>query len=994
MKTKATAELVLSPIGADTRANAGAHGAFVRGHCKYLIALFCLVHVTLRLGAAVLPGSIDSEFQPDVDAEPYVGVTAIARDNSGRLIVAANRKLQRLLPEGSRDLTFPVIETDGNIRVITQLSDGRAFVGGDFSTIAGVQRDGIARLQPDGTIDTTFAVAPAAGRRDVLTIAVQASGYVLVGGNFNAWDGTQVPNITRLKADGEHEPQFATNITPAFSMIVSNTVTTGSATNDGDWIFTGSGTTVSGQTVSGTMSRIDVLPDGNLLIVGVIAGEFSSDGALIRRLPLRPNWAHLSDGTFLVANSEWIAGQLAYVHLRKVRADGSLDPDWRLRHACDGDVHVIAIEPDGKIILGGSFSVLGGQRHQNLARLNPDGSIDSEFVSEIRTSESGWADPVGLPGLSRPFTAVHDLIVLPGNRLLVSGFFSNSVSGQLPGLARVIVGDMPDSGPVIVESIDPAQTVEGSNLLLGFTLRGTPPLKVTWTRDELPVEGATDPVLHFSPALISDSGVYRLHVSNALGQVTSPPLGLVVDIGPTHPGSVDYGFRAPALMPRDEESFTWTSRATAVGGATLAGEKVYIYADSRRFGGVDGHRTINAARLNRDGSVDREFVMLRNSDLAARLRMVRELIPLRDGRVLASLDLSYIPNTPDGDPHQLIALLPDGSVDPGFRLGLRLHSRVLSRIGPVAEVAGGKILVAGEFAVEGRVTPARMGRVEADGRPDESYVPPDPALIPRFILPAPDGHFTVVFEDGAVGNEGLHVLGHLGPDGTMETLVPVALPFRASLRRAAMNGQGGILLAPARQLAPEAGAPLIVRILPDGMVDPDFNVRLDPDVPASAEVLAIAIQSNGSILLSVPNAGFIPDIEAAPRTLLRLWPDGVQDPEFRIVPLRGAITSILITPAQQITIAGFFTEFTGPLLRGLARLHAFDERRLYNARIEGGSFEATLHTRPARRYVIESSPQAAGGPWDVIGTVIGDGSETEIRDGYHDQCFYRARIDK
>ena len=76
---------------------------------------------------------------------------------------------------------------NGVIRVIVVQPDGKILLGGDFTTLspnggAPVTRNRIARLNPDGTLDTAFnpnASGP------VLTIAVQADGKILAGGEFN-----------------------------------------------------------------------------------------------------------------------------------------------------------------------------------------------------------------------------------------------------------------------------------------------------------------------------------------------------------------------------------------------------------------------------------------------------------------------------------------------------------------------------------------------------------------------------------------------------------------------------------------------------------------------------------------------------------------------------------------------------------------------------------------------------------------------------------------
>src|SRR5262249_32304557 len=41
-----------------------------------------------------------------------------------------------------------------------------------------------------------------------------------------------------------------------------------------------------------------------------------------------------------------------------------------------GYVSTIALQADGKVVVGGLFSMVGGQPRTNLARVHPDGSLD------------------------------------------------------------------------------------------------------------------------------------------------------------------------------------------------------------------------------------------------------------------------------------------------------------------------------------------------------------------------------------------------------------------------------------------------------------------------------------------------------------------------------------------------------------------------------------------------------------------------------------------
>ena len=68
------------------------------------------------------------------------------------------------------------------VRTIVVQPDGKILIGGDFTTVGGVARNRIARLNPDGTLDTAFN--PNANS-NIISIALQSDGKILVGGSFS-----------------------------------------------------------------------------------------------------------------------------------------------------------------------------------------------------------------------------------------------------------------------------------------------------------------------------------------------------------------------------------------------------------------------------------------------------------------------------------------------------------------------------------------------------------------------------------------------------------------------------------------------------------------------------------------------------------------------------------------------------------------------------------------------------------------------------------------
>src|SRR6266498_1887140 len=69
-----------------------------------------------------------------------------------------------------------------------------------------------------------------------------------------------------------------------------------------------------------------------------------------------------------------------------------------------GGVYALAVQTDGRILIGGAFTTIGGQTRSNLARVTSTGSLDPTF------------NPVAKG-------AVYCLSVQPDNKILIGGSF-------------------------------------------------------------------------------------------------------------------------------------------------------------------------------------------------------------------------------------------------------------------------------------------------------------------------------------------------------------------------------------------------------------------------------------------------------------------------------------------------------------------------------------------------------------------------------------------
>jgi uncharacterized delta-60 repeat protein len=77
----------------------------------------------------------------------------------------------------------------------------------------------------------------------------------------------------------------------------------------------------------------------------------------------------------------------------------------------NADVTTLTVQSDGKIVIGGYFTSVGGQARSGVARLNSDGTLDTTFVD---------------PNVS---STVWSIILQSDGKILIGGFFT-SVGGQ------------------------------------------------------------------------------------------------------------------------------------------------------------------------------------------------------------------------------------------------------------------------------------------------------------------------------------------------------------------------------------------------------------------------------------------------------------------------------------------------------------------------------------------------------------------------------------
>ncbi|TRW22311.1 T9SS type A sorting domain-containing protein [Flavobacterium zepuense] len=315
--------------------------------------------------------------------------------------------------DGTWDSTFN-IGTGANAPVngIDALPDGKILIAGQFAQYNGQTVNGLARLTANGDLDTSFT-SPATPQLIYKTL-IEEDGSIMYA---TIYPGSI---LRRLDPDGFLDDSFIPPVFPGLSEIVS-------ISKQGNKYI-----------VSGAFQVNVNSPEPLSCIVRLNAnGSLDETFAPVRLYAANTPFAHtrvLPDGKIIAVGKFEYYGETAVANLIRLNADGTLDDTFDAGTGIMGQPMSVAIQPDGKIIVGGLFASVNGFDRNMIVRINADGSVDDSFV----------------PPTGDTVTAL-DLIIQPDGKIIAGGNFHDS---------EVIFGEDDDSVPVYIKRFNANGTLD------------------------------------------------------------------------------------------------------------------------------------------------------------------------------------------------------------------------------------------------------------------------------------------------------------------------------------------------------------------------------------------------------------------------------------------------------------------------------------------------------------------------------------------------------
>jgi len=376
---------------------------------RNLVLFFNILFSTMLFSQA---GSLDNSFIPQTNN--YTDIRCFTIQTNKKIVIGSNsyigqpipvKAIARLNPDGSIDSTFNVPNIFNNFSTfsIAEQSDGKIIVGG-WDNNSG-EKNYVSRLNPDGSIDSSFDIG--SGANDIVrSVVIQPDGKIIVAGDFTSFNGYFANYIIRLNPNGSIDNSFVPQFGP------NNKINSCTVLKNGKIIISGIFNMYDNITRN-YLARLNV--DGRL--------DTSFNPQITINDFIRSNVAEDLNGN-IIFGAYFSYNGISKQRIVRMKNDGTLDSTFNLDNETDSPTYSISLQSNQKILVGGDFSQFNGLPRKSFARLNSDGSLDTSF--NVGTGAN---------------STVSSIVSTSDDATFISGGFSTYNGTDISRIAKILTAE-------------------------------------------------------------------------------------------------------------------------------------------------------------------------------------------------------------------------------------------------------------------------------------------------------------------------------------------------------------------------------------------------------------------------------------------------------------------------------------------------------------------------------------------------------------------------
>lgn len=634
------------------------------------------------LSLDVRDGSIDSTLFVRDSSIRNVSPMAVLPNNKILGIISYNQTndsilfIQRLLPDGNIDPSYNSIFFTGGLYVVKMQLDGKILLGGQNLVLNNKEFGILARLNSDGTIDSSFHIGSYMKYSicDIRDIELQEDEKIWINGFFTNYDSTGRNNLVRLNYDGTVDASCA-------------------ITNTG-------------------FQQIALQPDGKLLGIGRLSNYFNGikipglirlnlDGSRdslfpevntsLNRASHFADLVVLGNGKILLSgalNADLRPNSYRFVtNLLCYDSTGKLDSSFIPGYGMTNESYNILVYDNSSIFLTGAFTTYQLNGRNGLVKIDNKGNIDSIFYTGYGFNGEG------------SYCIINQITPTKNNSYFIGGYFTRYKGFSNNFIIKILSDGQIDTsfkaGTNLTSQVDDIIIQSDDKIIvLGFSTH--------FKYDTV------SQIVRLLPTGEIDKSyklLKRFKLKPDFVKITRDDALLVyVDhciIKLNNRGEIDSSFTI--CFSQDNEVYA------------IEIQEDYKILLSGSFSEINAKQANNFIRLNEDGSIDNSF-QTSGTDIGPSTILIQP-----DKKIV----LGGLMNIYNGETcSQIIRLLPDGNIDPSFNLDFRIN-RFNSKVRPEARLlTDGSFLFTGEYRYINDGTTRKMIKINGDGNLNTDFYPP------------------------------------------------------------------------------------------------------------------------------------------------------------------------------------------------------------------------------------------------------------------------------